>query len=161
MSDRGNIAPRCLRGIEQDLEEVWCPTIADRTIGFDKLQLLFYFAGAGWNHRAAKRARGRIENKSPGCEMIAERIEHNVAWTKAGGKQRTRAAPRVGAGGLWFKNGARRCEESSERPGSRGHEVPEWRRGLMQRREFGFAQHLQFRQRCAGFDRCKIDALEP
>jgi hypothetical protein len=81
--DRGAVSPGAHRRIEQNFEKIRGAAVANRTIGFDQLELGFGITGAGGDHSAAEPPRGRIEDEPARRQMIAEGIQHHVAGAKA------------------------------------------------------------------------------
>src|SRR5581483_5480670 len=84
------------RRIDQDLQKVRRAAIADRVVSLDQFELRVEIAGTRWNDRATERARGSVENEAAGRDVIAESVQHDVARSKAGRKQRARAPPGIG-----------------------------------------------------------------
>ena len=98
--DRGDVAVGGDGRIDQNLQEIGRAAIADRAIRFDQFELGFGIAGARRDDGAAERAGGGVEDEAAGRQVIAEGVQHDVARTKAGGKQRACAAPGIGVSGL-------------------------------------------------------------
>ena len=78
------------------------------------IQRLLGIAGTGWNHRTAQRARRAVHDKTTRREVIAECIQHNIAFAKSRRKSRTRATPEIRFRSFRFKNRTGRREQSSE-----------------------------------------------
>ncbi len=159
--DRGHIAAGARSRIEQDLEEIGGSAITDRAIGLDQLELRVGVAGAGRNYRATQRTGRAIEDEASRGQMIAEGVEHHVARAKPCREHRPRPAPGVGVSGLGLEDRAGRRKQPSKRAREARDKAAERRRGLVQGRQVGLAQHRQARQCRPAGDAGGIEAPQP
>ncbi len=99
--------------------------------------------------------------KPPGCQVIAEGVEHDVARTEADRKQRACATPGIVLPPFRLEDRTGRGEQPRERARRLRNEAAEGRRRLVQGGELRLAQHRQARQRRSVRHRSRIEASQP
>ena len=153
-------APRFV-SVEKDLQEIGRAAIGDGPKGRDHRELLLGAARSRRNDGAVEGARRRVHDEAGRHEVVAERVEHDVAGSKAGGIQRACASPRIRLPTFRLEDRPRRREEAAERGQRRRDQAAERRCRLLQARQIGLAQNRQGGKRAAARDLLRIDAAEP
>ncbi len=150
--ERGRIALRCSRRIEQDLQEIRRAGVGRRSQVLDQVELLLGVAGSGRDHRATDRARAPVEDEAAGRQVVREGVEDHVASAHPGGIEPARRAPRILVATFGLVDRTGRREEAPEPIDRIRDETAKGRRRLLPRRQFRLSQHRQACQRGSGRD---------
>ena len=146
--------------VEDDAQERGRADISRRLEVDDRLHLLLGLAGAAGDDGAAERVRAGLHHRAGRRQMVGEAIVQHVAGAEAGGEQRARHAPVIGATPLGVIDRAGRHEEARELARRPRGEAAEGRRLFLQRDELALARHRQLGQRLAIGHRVRLDILQ-
>ena len=124
----------------------------------DRLDLLLGVADAGGDHCAAERMCASFHDEAAGREMIGKRIMHDVPAPESGGKKRPRGCPEIAAVAFRLENGTWRHQNAAQGCRWSDIEPAEGRMRALMRRQVGFAEQRQFRQRRPGIHLRRIDS---